>query len=353
VDSAPPPQAHLGHGDRARAHNTVVPLGLQRRWFAHTVAQFGSSELKGRGVWRRSCPAITGCVWATPSLKVAPTSPRARRVRWRDGDGWIINGFQDVSHPTRTNAQYVFLVTNHGSGGAEAPEPDHVFWFRWVHPAWRSSPSAPSTATAPTSPTTAMCASTTSTEWVRSTAAGRLLAGGAQRRARHGPAGRSWPAETRRDVPSISRCWPRRSTGVAAVAPRDDEIREVPPGPQHRPDGGGDEHPGDVRPGRDSRRRCANVHFPTLMDILGTRVEPAARKPTKAADDGGAEYVFRLAVPTGNLRWHPRGVPQHDRPARAWTRAAETTLRTSGRPRAGRSPPTRGVREFRRSPGHG
>jgi alkylation response protein AidB-like acyl-CoA dehydrogenase len=37
---------------------------------------------------------------------------------------------------------------------------------------------------------------------------------------------------------------------------------------------------------------------PDLMDILGT-ASSLPRETDKAADDGGAEYVFRLAVPTG------------------------------------------------------
>ena len=61
---------------------------------------------------------------------------------------------------------------------------------------------------------------------------------------------------------------------------------------------------------------------PDLMDILGA----ASALPVGtdgAADEGGAEYVFRLARPDGDLRRHPGGVPQHDRPACARAGQAE------------------------------
>ena len=61
---------------------------------------------------------------------------------------------------------------------------------------------------------------------------------------------------------------------------------------------------------------------PDLMDILGNRIEPARRYAR-----GRRRRGSRVRLPAGgsdrHLRRHPRGVPQHDRPARARPRPAE------------------------------
>ena len=48
---------------------------------------------------------------------------------------------------------------------------------------------------------------------------------------------------------------------------------------------------------------------PDLMDVLGAASAFAGRHRCGAADDGGADHIFRLASPVGALRQHPRGVP--------------------------------------------
>ena len=58
---------------------------------------------------------------------------------------------------------------------------------------------------------------------------------------------------------------------------------------------------------------------PDLMDVLGA----ASALPTDtegSADDGASGVPFPAGVPDRDLRRHPRGLPQHDRPARAGAR---------------------------------
>src|SRR4029450_5124244 len=77
---------------------------------AHTVAQFGSSELKDEGLPHVMSGRYRLCLgYAAPGGGSGVATCKTRAVR--DGCGWIINGskmFTSNAH----NAQYVFLVTN-------------------------------------------------------------------------------------------------------------------------------------------------------------------------------------------------------------------------------------------------
>ncbi len=90
---------------------------------------------------------------------------------------------------------------------------------------------------------------------------------------------------------------------------------------------------------------------PDLMDILGA----ASTLPVGAegaADDGGAEYVFRLAGPTGiyggTLEVFRNMIAQH-----ALGLGAPYSPPAKKLPKAGRSPRRRAARASRRRPGHG
>ncbi len=92
-----------------RAHTPWFHWGTTAM-VAHTVAQFGTAELKDEVLARVLSGQYRLCLGYTePEGGSDVATCKTRAVR--DGDGWIINGskmFTSNAH----NAQYVFLVTN-------------------------------------------------------------------------------------------------------------------------------------------------------------------------------------------------------------------------------------------------
>ncbi len=84
---------------------------------------------------------------------------------------------------------------------------------------------------------------------------------------------------------------------------------------------------------------------PDLMDLLGT-ASALPIETSGAVDDGGAGIPFPAGFTARDLRRQPRGLPQHDRPARARARATRLIRRRCPEPRrvAARRRPRHGRR---------
>ena len=96
--------------EKRRAHVPWVTWGTTAM-VARSVAQVRLARTARRGDAAASSAGRSGCAWATPNPKAAPTSRRARPARCATAISWVINGskmFTTGAH----NCQYVFLITN-------------------------------------------------------------------------------------------------------------------------------------------------------------------------------------------------------------------------------------------------
>ena len=253
-----------------RAHTPWFHWGTTAM-VAHTVAQFGSSELKDEVLAQVLSGQYRLCLGYTePEGGSDVATCKTRAVR--DGDGWIINGskmFTSNAH----NAQYVFLVTN-----TDPDAPKHQSLTMFLVPM-----DAPGVEIQPIRTVDGDRTNITYYSDVRvddKYRVGEVNGGWAVLRealnAEHGTVERDANGLQKLAVMSehLSLLGRGGRQGRGSGAPRR-RIGEVPPGPQHRADGGGDEHPGDVRPGGDraddARRHSRPDGHP------GYRVEPAGR----------------------------------------------------------------------------
>jgi 3-oxocholest-4-en-26-oyl-CoA dehydrogenase alpha subunit len=274
-----------------RAHTPWFHWGTTAM-VAHTVSQFGSAELKDEVLARVLSGQYRLCLGYTePEGGSDVATCKTRAVR--DGDGWIINGskmFTSNAH----NAQYVFLVTN-----TDPDAPKHQSLTMFLVPM-----DAPGVEIQPIRTVDGDRTNITYYSDVRvddKYRVGEVNGGWAVLRealnAEHGTVERDTSGLQKIAVMSEHLLLLAEAIDrVAAVAPLDDESVKY-------------------RLGRSIARmeaafstpemfgRVANAQTmrdvtPDLMDILGTASSLPA-DTEGAADDGGAEYVFRLAGPTG------------------------------------------------------
>ena len=274
-----------------RAHTPWFHWGTTAM-VARTVDQFGSAELKDEVLAHVLSGQYRLCLGYTePEGGSDVATCKTRAVR--DGDGWIINGskmFTSNAH----NAQYVFLVTN-----TDPDAPKHQSLTMFLVPM-----DAPGVEIQPIRTVDGDRTNITYYSDVRvddKHRVGEVNGGWAVLRealnAEHGTVERD--ANGLQKIAAMSEhllLLAEAIDRVAAVAPLDDESVTY-------------------RLGRSIARmeaafstpemfgRVANAQTmrdvtPDLMDILGAASSLPA-DTEGAADDGGAEYVFRLAGPTG------------------------------------------------------
>jgi alkylation response protein AidB-like acyl-CoA dehydrogenase len=274
-----------------RAHTPWFHWGTTAM-VAHTVAQFGSAQLKDEVLAHVLSGQYRLCLGYTePEGGSDVATCKTRAVR--DGDGWIINGskmFTSNAH----NAQYVFLVTN-----TDPDAPKHQSLTMFLVPM--------DAAGVEIQPIRTVDGDRTNITYYRDVRVddkhrvGEVNGGWAVLRealnAEHGTVERDAHGLQKIAVMSEHLLLLAEAIDrIAAVVPLDDESVKY-------------------RLGRSIARmeaafstpemfgRVANAQTmrdvtPDLMDILGA----ASSLPVDtngAADDGGAEYVFRLAGPTG------------------------------------------------------
>jgi alkylation response protein AidB-like acyl-CoA dehydrogenase len=274
-----------------RAHTPWFHWGTTAM-VAHTVDQFGSAELKDEVMAHVLSGQYRLCLGYTePEGGSDVATCKTRAVR--DGDGWIINGskmFTSNAH----NAQYVFLLTN-----TDPDAPKHQSLTMFLVPM-----DAPGVDIQPIRTVDGDRTNITFYSDVRvddKYRVGEVNDGWAVLRealnAEHGTVERDASGLQKIAVMSEHLSLLAEAIDrIAAVASLDDESVKY-------------------RLGRSIARmeaafstpemfgRVANAQTmrdvtPDLMDILGA----ASSLPVDtdgAADDGGAEYVFRLAGPTG------------------------------------------------------
>jgi 3-oxocholest-4-en-26-oyl-CoA dehydrogenase alpha subunit len=258
---------------------------------AHTVDQFGSAELKEEVLPQVLSGHYRLCLGYTePEGGSDIATCKTRAVR--DGDGWIINGskmFTSNAH----NAHYVFLVTN-----TDPEAPKHQSLTMFLVPLDRPAVEIQPIRTVDGDRTNVTYYSDVRIEdkyrvgevnggWTVLREALNAEHGTVERDAR----GLQKLAVMTEHVLLLAEAVDR----IAAVAPDDDSVK--------------------YRLGRSIARVEAAMSAPEmfgrvaiaqtmrdvsadLMDVLGT----ASSLPVcvdRAADDGGAEYIFRLASPTG------------------------------------------------------
>jgi alkylation response protein AidB-like acyl-CoA dehydrogenase len=274
-----------------RAHTPWFHWGTTAM-VAHTVAQFGSSELKDEVFAHVLSGRYRLCLGYTePEGGSDVATCKTRAVR--DGDGWIINGskmFTSNAH----NAQYVFLLTN-----TDPDAPKHQSLTMFLVPM-----DVPGVEIQPIRTVDGDRTNITYYSDVRvddKYRVGEINGGWAVLRealnAEHGTVEREAHGLQKLAVMSEHLSLLAEAVDrIAAVAPLDDESVKY-------------------RLGRSIARMEAAMSTqemfgrvaiaqtmrdvtPDLMDILGA-ASSLPRGADKAADDGGAEYVFRLAGPTG------------------------------------------------------
>ena len=210
----------------------------------------------------------------------------------RDGDGWIINGSKMFTSNAQ-NAAYVFLITN-----TDPSAPKHQSLTMFLVPL-----DSPGVEIQPLRTVDGDRTNITYYSDVR-----------VDDRYRIGEVNGGWTVlrDALNDEHGTVERGRRRSAegrghgrALVLLAEAIDKVagtgrrrrcREIPAGSRHRPDGSGDEHAGHVRPGRQRADHARRVAGPDGHP--GSRLHPAGRAHGAQAD-GGAEYVFRLAGPTG------------------------------------------------------
>ena len=274
-----------------RAHTPWFHWGTTAM-VAHTVAQFGSSELKDEVLAQVLSGHYRLCLGYTePEGGSDVATCKTRAVR--DGDGWIINGskmFTSNAH----NAQYVFLVTN-----TDPEAPKHQSLTMFLVPM-----GAPGVEIQPIRTVDGDRTNITYYSDVRvddKYRVGEVNGGWAVLRealnAEHGTVQRDAHGLQKLVVMSEHLSLLAEAIDrVAAVAPRDDESVKYRLGRSIARMEAAMSTPEMF--GRVAIAQTMRDVTPDLMDILGT-ASSLPRETDKAADDGGAEYVFRLAVPTG------------------------------------------------------
>ena len=293
-----------------RAHTPWFHWGTTAM-VARAVDQFGSPELKDEVLPKVLSGQYRLCLGYTePEGGSDVATCKTRAVR--DGDGWIINGskmFTSNAH----NAQYVFLITN-----TDPDAPKHQSLTMFLVPL-----DTPGVEIQPLRTVDGDRTNITYYSDVRiddKYRIGEVNGGWAVLREalndEHGTVERE--ADGLQKIAAMTEHVLLLAEAVdrvaRACAPDRRRVGGVPAGPRHRADGGGDEHAGDVRPGRD-RADHARRH-------AGPDGHPRApRRACRSAPRGRRRRGSRVHLPAGgadrHLRRHPRGVPQHDRPARA------------------------------------
>ncbi len=274
-----------------RAHTPWFHWGTTAM-VAHTVAQFGSSELKDEVLPHVLSGQYRLCLGYTePEGGSDVATCKTRAVR--DGDGWIINGskmFTSNAH----NAQYVFLVTN-----TDPDAPKHQSLTMFLVPM-----DAPGVEIQPIRTVDGDRTNITYYSDVRvddKYRVGEVNGGWAVLRealnAEHGTVERDANGLQKLAVMSEHLALLAEAVDrVAAVAPLDDESVKYRLGRSIARMEAAMSTPEMF--GRVAIAQTMRDVTPDLMDILGA----ASSLPVDtdgAADDGGAEYVFRLAGPTG------------------------------------------------------
>jgi 3-oxocholest-4-en-26-oyl-CoA dehydrogenase alpha subunit len=274
-----------------RAHTPWFHWGTTAM-VAHTVAQFGSSELKDEVLAHVLSGHYRLCLGYTePEGGSDVATCKTRAVR--DGDGWIINGskmFTSNAH----NAQYVFLVTN-----TDPDAPKHQSLTMFLVPMGAPGVEIQSIRTVDGDRTNITYYSDVRVD--DKYRVGEVNGGWAVLRealnSEHGTVERDAHGLQKLAVMSEHLSLLAEAVDrVAAVAPRDDESVKYRLGRSIARMEAAMSTPEMF--GRVAIAQTMRDVTPDLMDILGT-ASSLPRETDKAADDGGAEYVFRLAVPTG------------------------------------------------------
>jgi alkylation response protein AidB-like acyl-CoA dehydrogenase len=274
-----------------RAHTPWFHWGTTAM-VAHTVDQFGSTELKDEVLPQVLSGQYRLCLGYTePEGGSDVATCKTRAVR--DGDGWIINGskmFTSNAH----NAQYVFLVTN-----TDPDAPKHqsltMFLVRMDAPGVEIQPIR--TVDGDRTNITYYSDARIDDKY----RVGEVNGGWAVLRealnAEHGTVERDDSGLQKIAVMSEHLLLLAEAIDrIAAVASLDDESVKYRLGRSVARMEAAMSTPEMY--GRVAIAQTMRDVTPDLMDILGT----ASSLPVDtegAADDGGAEYVFRLAGPTG------------------------------------------------------
>ena len=274
-----------------RAHTPWFHWGTTAM-VAHTVAQFGSSELKDEVLTHVLSGRYRLCLGYTePEGGSDVATCKTRAVR--DGGGWIINGskmFTSNAH----NAQYVFLVTN-----TDPDAPKHQSLTMFLVPM-----DAPGVEIQPIRTVDGDRTNITYYSDVRVEdryRVGEVNGGWAVLRealnAEHGTVERDANGLQKIAVMSEHLALLAEAVDrVAAVAPLDDDSVKYRLGRSIARMEAAMSTPEMF--GRVAIAQTMRDVTPDLMDILGA----ASSLPVDTdgvADDGGTEYVFRLAGPTG------------------------------------------------------
>ncbi len=273
-----------------RAHTPWFHWGTTAM-VAHAIEQFGSAELKGEVLERTLSGHFRLCLGYTePEGGSDVATCKTRAVR--DGDGWIINGskmFTSNAH----NASYVFLVTN-----TDPEAPKHQSLTMFLVPLDREGVEIQPLRTVDGDRTNITYYSDVRIE----------------DRYRIGDVNGGWTV-LRKALNDEHGTVERGADGLQKVAVMSEHVLQLAEAVDKVAALTADEESVKYRLGRAIARmeaamstpdmfgRVANAQVmrdvsPDLMDILGVASSlPVDEKG--AVGDGGAEYVFRLAGPTG------------------------------------------------------
>ncbi len=273
-----------------RAHTPWFHWGTTAM-VAHAIEQFGSAELKDEVLERTLSGHFRLCLGYTePEGGSDVATCKTRAVR--DGDGWIINGskmFTSNAH----NASYVFLVTN-----TDPEAPKHQSLTMFLVPLGREGVEIQGLRTVDGDRTNITYYSDVRIE----------------DRYRIGDVNGGWTV-LREALNDEHGTVERGADGLQKVAVMSEHVLQLAEAVDKVAALTADEESVKYRLGRSIARmeaamstpdmfgRVANAQVmrdvsPDLMDILGVASSlPVDEKG--AVGDGGAEYVFRLAGPTG------------------------------------------------------
>jgi 3-oxocholest-4-en-26-oyl-CoA dehydrogenase alpha subunit len=273
-----------------RAHTPWFHWGTTAM-VAHTVEQFGSPELKQELLPKVLSGHYRLCLGYTePEGGSDVATCKTRAVR--DGDHWIINGSKMFTSNAQ-NAQYVFLVTN-----TDPDAPKHQSLTMFLVPLDRAGVEI--------QPIRTVDGDRTNVTYYTDV---RI-----EDRYRVGGVNGGWKV-LREALNAEHGTVERDAEGLQKLAAMTEHLLLLAEAVDHVAAVAGDEDSVRYRLGRAVARMEAAMSTPEmfgrvaiaqtmrdvtpdLMDILGT----AASLPVDvegAADNGGAEYIFRLAGPTG------------------------------------------------------
>jgi 3-oxocholest-4-en-26-oyl-CoA dehydrogenase alpha subunit len=273
-----------------RAHTPWFHWGTTAM-VARAVVQFGSPELRDEVLARTLSGHYRLCLGYTePEGGSDVATCKTRAVR--DGDGWIINGakmFTSNAH----NAQYVFLVTN-----TDPEAPKHQSLTMFLVPL-----NTPGVEIQPLRTVDGDRTNITYYSDVR-----------VDDKYRIGEVNGGWTV-LREALNDEHGTVERQADGLEKIAAMTEHVLQLAEATDKVAALAADDESVKYRLGRSIARMEAALSTPEmfgrvaiaqtmrdlapdLMDILGT-ASSLPRGADKAADDGGAEYIFRLAGPTG------------------------------------------------------